>query len=95
VIVWQFTLVCYFDMVISKGSAFKLLERPLCPFPGINRFPHPFPPSPLTTTLQVMCVLCPQGVLQNVRFVFGTTPEAILRNKGCSSGEYPSILGGI
>uniref|UniRef100_F6XC33 Thrombospondin-1 n=1 Tax=Xenopus tropicalis TaxID=8364 RepID=F6XC33_XENTR len=26
-----------------------------------------------------------QGVLQNVRFVFGTTLEAILRNKGCSS----------
>lgn len=26
-----------------------------------------------------------QGVLQNVRFVFGTTPEDILRNKGCSS----------
>ncbi|MGH0131117.1 UNVERIFIED_CONTAM: hypothetical protein FKN15_042000 [Acipenser sinensis] len=25
-----------------------------------------------------------QGVLQNVRFVFGTTLEAILRNKGCS-----------
>ncbi|OCT66417.1 hypothetical protein XELAEV_18042667mg [Xenopus laevis] len=26
-----------------------------------------------------------QGVLQNVRFVFGTTLEAILRNKGCLS----------
>ncbi|XP_048340195.1 thrombospondin-1 [Sphaerodactylus townsendi] len=26
-----------------------------------------------------------QGVLQNVRFVFGTTVEAILRNKGCES----------
>uniref|UniRef100_A0A7M4FPZ5 Thrombospondin 1 n=1 Tax=Crocodylus porosus TaxID=8502 RepID=A0A7M4FPZ5_CROPO len=26
-----------------------------------------------------------QGALQNVRFVFGTTLEAILRNKGCSS----------
>ena len=26
-----------------------------------------------------------QGVLQNVRFVFGTTLEAILRNKGCQS----------
>jgi hypothetical protein len=39
-----------------------------------------------------MLVLCPQGVLQNVRFVFGTTPEDILRNKGCSSCEYPSIF---
>uniref|UniRef100_A0A8C7YQ96 Thrombospondin 1b n=1 Tax=Oryzias sinensis TaxID=183150 RepID=A0A8C7YQ96_9TELE len=29
--------------------------------------------------------LCFQGVLQNVRFVFGTTLEAILRNKGCQS----------
>ncbi|CAL8295148.1 unnamed protein product [Arctogadus glacialis] len=27
-----------------------------------------------------------KGVLQNVRFVFGTTLEAILRNKGCQSG---------
>lgn len=26
-----------------------------------------------------------QGLLQNVRFVFGTTLETILRNKGCSS----------
>ncbi|XP_058471732.1 thrombospondin-1-like [Solea solea] len=26
------------------------------------------------------------GVLQNVRFVFGTTLEAIMRNKGCHSG---------
>nr|ADX36088.1 thrombospondin-1 [Ambystoma mexicanum] len=26
-----------------------------------------------------------QGVLQNLRFVFGTTLDAILRNKGCSS----------
>uniref|UniRef100_A0A671WSE7 Thrombospondin-1 n=1 Tax=Sparus aurata TaxID=8175 RepID=A0A671WSE7_SPAAU len=26
------------------------------------------------------------GVLQNVRFVFGTTLDAILRNKGCQSG---------
>ncbi|XP_029456063.1 thrombospondin-1 [Rhinatrema bivittatum] len=26
-----------------------------------------------------------QGVLQNLRFVFGTTIEAILRNKGCAS----------
>lgn len=29
-----------------------------------------------------------QGVLQNVRFVFGTTLDAILRNKGCESCEY-------
>lgn len=27
-----------------------------------------------------------QGVLQNVRFVFGTTLDAILRNKGCERG---------
>uniref|UniRef100_A0A8C7GP08 Thrombospondin-1 n=1 Tax=Oncorhynchus kisutch TaxID=8019 RepID=A0A8C7GP08_ONCKI len=27
------------------------------------------------------------GVLQNVRFVFGTTLEAIMRNKGCQSSE--------
>lgn len=27
-----------------------------------------------------------QGVLQNVRFVFGTTLDAILRNKGCENG---------
>uniref|UniRef100_A0A665VXZ7 Thrombospondin-1 n=1 Tax=Echeneis naucrates TaxID=173247 RepID=A0A665VXZ7_ECHNA len=27
-----------------------------------------------------------QGVLQNARFVFGTTLDAILRNKGCQSG---------
>uniref|UniRef100_A0AAX7TUB5 Thrombospondin 1a n=1 Tax=Astatotilapia calliptera TaxID=8154 RepID=A0AAX7TUB5_ASTCA len=27
-----------------------------------------------------------QGVLQNVRFVFGTTLDAILRNKGCQTG---------
>uniref|UniRef100_A0A674BBV6 Thrombospondin-1 n=1 Tax=Salmo trutta TaxID=8032 RepID=A0A674BBV6_SALTR len=29
--------------------------------------------------------ICKCGVLQNVRFVFGTTLEAILRNKGCQS----------
>uniref|UniRef100_A0A8D2ZY13 Thrombospondin-1 n=1 Tax=Scophthalmus maximus TaxID=52904 RepID=A0A8D2ZY13_SCOMX len=29
------------------------------------------------------------GVLQNVRFVFGTTLDAILRNKGCLSGGNP------
>uniref|UniRef100_A0AAX7U7V1 Thrombospondin-1 n=1 Tax=Astatotilapia calliptera TaxID=8154 RepID=A0AAX7U7V1_ASTCA len=33
-----------------------------------------------------------RGVLQNVRFVFGTTLEAILRNKGCQSGEYSKCL---
>uniref|UniRef100_A0A8C7GP32 Thrombospondin-1 n=1 Tax=Oncorhynchus kisutch TaxID=8019 RepID=A0A8C7GP32_ONCKI len=33
------------------------------------------------------------GVLQNVRFVFGTTLEAIMRNKGCQSCKYtcPSL----
>lgn len=30
--------------------------------------------------------LVSQGVLQNVRFVFGTSLDAILRNKGCQSG---------
>ncbi|XP_010622953.1 thrombospondin-1 [Fukomys damarensis] len=33
-----------------------------------------------------------QGVLQNVRFVFGTTPEDILRNKGCSSSATNVLL---
>jgi len=36
------------------------------------------------------CFLIPliflKGVLQNVHFVFGTTLDAILRNKGCQSG---------
>lgn len=27
-----------------------------------------------------------QGVLQNVRFVFGTTLHDVLRNKGCTNG---------
>lgn len=31
-----------------------------------------------------VCIL--KGVLQNVHFVFGTTLDAILRNKGCQSG---------
>ncbi|PIO28464.1 Thrombospondin-1 [Aquarana catesbeiana] len=29
-----------------------------------------------------------QGVLQNLRFVFGTSMDVILRNKGCSSSNY-------
>uniref|UniRef100_A0AAX7UI70 Thrombospondin 1a n=1 Tax=Astatotilapia calliptera TaxID=8154 RepID=A0AAX7UI70_ASTCA len=33
-----------------------------------------------------------QGVLQNVRFVFGTTLDAILRNKGCQTGVNGSNL---
>uniref|UniRef100_A0A8C6KIV3 Thrombospondin-1 n=1 Tax=Nothobranchius furzeri TaxID=105023 RepID=A0A8C6KIV3_NOTFU len=37
-----------------------------------------------------------RGVLQNVRFVFGTTLEAILRNKGCQSlSEKGCCLSGI
>uniref|UniRef100_A0A3B3B7R9 Thrombospondin 1b n=1 Tax=Oryzias melastigma TaxID=30732 RepID=A0A3B3B7R9_ORYME len=32
------------------------------------------------------------GVLQNVRFVFGTTLEAILRNKGCQSSTSDSMI---
>uniref|UniRef100_A0A3B4D2F9 Thrombospondin-1 n=1 Tax=Pygocentrus nattereri TaxID=42514 RepID=A0A3B4D2F9_PYGNA len=35
------------------------------------------------------------GVLQNVRFVFGTTLEAILRNKGCQSSEYLQMICGF
>uniref|UniRef100_A0AAY4BUK0 Thrombospondin-1 n=1 Tax=Denticeps clupeoides TaxID=299321 RepID=A0AAY4BUK0_9TELE len=31
------------------------------------------------------------GVLQNVRFVFGTTLDAILRNKGCQSSDVISL----
>uniref|UniRef100_A0A8D2ZY36 Thrombospondin-1 n=1 Tax=Scophthalmus maximus TaxID=52904 RepID=A0A8D2ZY36_SCOMX len=31
------------------------------------------------------------GVLQNVRFVFGTTLDAILRNKGCLSGDVMTL----
>lgn len=33
-----------------------------------------------------------QGVLQNVRFVFGTSLDAILRNKGCQNGGIYTIL---
>ncbi|XP_069008144.1 thrombospondin-1-like isoform X2 [Embiotoca jacksoni] len=32
------------------------------------------------------------GVLQNVRFVFGTTLNAILRNKGCQSGALTDVM---
>lgn len=32
-----------------------------------------------------MEIICLQGVLQNVRFVFRTSLEAILRNMGCQS----------
>uniref|UniRef100_A0AAQ5XIQ8 Thrombospondin-1 n=1 Tax=Amphiprion ocellaris TaxID=80972 RepID=A0AAQ5XIQ8_AMPOC len=35
------------------------------------------------------------GVLQNVRFVFGTTLDAILRNKGCQSCDGVCIHNGI
>lgn len=35
--------------------------------------------------------LVSQGVLQNVRFVFGTSLDAILRNKGCQSGGELSL----
>uniref|UniRef100_A0A674BDP3 Thrombospondin-1 n=1 Tax=Salmo trutta TaxID=8032 RepID=A0A674BDP3_SALTR len=32
------------------------------------------------------------GVLQNVRFVFGTTLEAIMRNKGCQTGTLTDVM---
>lgn len=40
----------------------------------------------ILSDLSVTLNLFFQGVLQNVRFVFGTTLDAILRNKGCQSG---------
>uniref|UniRef100_A0A8C8EQI3 Thrombospondin-1 n=1 Tax=Oncorhynchus tshawytscha TaxID=74940 RepID=A0A8C8EQI3_ONCTS len=35
---------------------------------------------------------CKCGVLQNVRFVFGTTLEAILRNKGCQTATLTDVM---